>query len=62
MKDGYLIACFDERINKQTITYMAKRQPAYVAFRDSCFESDAMMINADQLIKAYSPKTRWEII
>ncbi len=62
VNDGYLIACFDERINKQTITYMAKRQPAYVAFRDSCFEDDAMMINSDQLIKAYSPKTEWVII
>ena len=62
VEDGYLIACFDERINNFTVTEIAKRQPVYVAFRDSCFENDSVMTNFDQLIQAYSPKTRWKIL
>ena len=62
VEDGHLIACFDERINNLTVTAIAKRQPDYVAFRDSCFENDAVITNFDQIILAYSPKTRWIIL
>ena len=62
VEDGHLIACFDERINNFTVTAIAKRQPDYVAFRDSCFENDAVITNFDQIILAYSPKTQWIIL
>ena len=60
--DGYLVACFDEKLSELTVTEIAKRKPQYVVFRDSCMENDSAYVNFEQLFKGYSPKTEWIII
>lgn len=59
---GYLIACFDENINDEVVTAIAKQQPRHVVFRDSSMSSDAVAINFEQIFKAYSPNTQTRVL
>ena len=54
---GFLLACFDSKINESTITEIAKLKPHYAVFRDSGQASDSVAINFEQIFKAYSPQT-----
>ncbi len=60
--DGYLIACFDENINDDVVTAIAKQQPRHVVFRDSSMANDAVAINFEQIFKAYSPNTQTRVL
>ena len=55
--DGYLLACFDEKITDSTITEIAKKKPYYAVFRDSSIENDSVAANFEQIFAAYSPST-----
>lgn len=55
--DGYLLACFDEKITDSTITEIAKKKPYYAVFRDSSIENDSVAANFEQIFVAYSPST-----
>lgn len=55
--DGFLIACFDENVNEDTITEIAKKKPYYFVMRDSSMANDSVATNFDQLFTTYSADT-----
>jgi adenine-specific DNA-methyltransferase len=62
VEDGYLLACFDDKVSDVTITEIAKRQPFYAIFRDSSLENDAVMANFEQIFATYSPQTERKVL
>ena len=46
-----------EKIDTDTITEIAKKQPYYAVFRDSSFLNDSALVNVEQVFKTYSPST-----
>ena len=57
-----MIACFDDAIDEEVITAIAKQQPLYAVFKDQSFASDSVAINNEQLFKTYSPATTIKVI
>lgn len=57
-----MIACFDDAIDEEVITAIAKQQPLYAVFKDQSFASDSVAINNEQLFKTYSPATVIKVI
>ena len=57
-----MIACFDDDIDEEAITAIAKQQPLYAVFKDKSFASDSVAINNEQLFKTYSPTTEIKVI
>ena len=57
VEDGYLIACFDENVDEEVITTIAKQKPYYFVMRDSSMASDSVATNFDQIFATYSPDT-----
>ena len=55
--NGYLLACFDENVNEDVITAVAKRKPYYFVMRDSSLSSDNVADNFEQIFQAYSKDT-----
>ena len=62
VNDNDIIACFDDDINQDVITEIAKQQPLYAVFKDKSFASDSVGINNEQLSKTYSPSTKVKVI
>ena len=57
VNDGYLIACFDEKVNENVIKEIAKRKPYYFVMRDSSLATDNVADNFEQIWQAYSKDT-----
>lgn len=57
-----MIACFDDAIDEEVITEIAKQQPLYAVFKDQSFASDSVAINNEQLFKTHSPATTIKVI
>lgn len=57
VEDWYLLACFDENIDEEVITTIAKQKPYYFVMRDSSMASDSVATNFDQIFATYSPDT-----
>lgn len=57
-----LIACFDSGLTNDEIKQIAQLQPVYAAFRDSCFASDSVGINNEQIFKTISPATTIKVL
>ena len=57
-----IIACFDENIDNDVITEIAKQMPLYAVFKDKSFATDSVGINNEQLFKTYSPATVIKVI
>lgn len=55
--DGFLLACFDEKVTVDVITEIAKRNPYYFVMRDSSMATDSVAANFEQIFDTYSPKT-----
>ena len=55
--EGYLMACFEENVNEDTIKAIAKQKPAYFVMADRSLESDNVGDNFEQLFEEYSPET-----
>lgn len=55
--DDYLIACFDNDVNEEVVTAIAKRHPYYVVYRDSSMADDSVAANFEQIFATYSPET-----
>ncbi len=55
--DGFLIACFDNRITDEVVKAVALRKPYYAVFRDSCMADDSVATNFEQIFASYSPET-----
>lgn len=60
--DNFLIACFDDDVTEETITAVAKSQPAYFVMRDSSMKNDSVATNFDQIFTTYSPDTVRKVI
>ncbi len=57
VNEGYLIACFDEKVNEDVIKEVAKRQPYYFVLRDSSLATDNVADNFEQIWEEYSKDT-----
>ena len=57
VQDGYLIACFDEKVTEEVVTAIAKQHPYYAVFRDSSMADDSVAANFEQIFMTYSPQT-----
>ena len=57
VNNDYLIACFDEDVNEEVITAVAKRKPYYFIMRDKSLSSDNVADNFEQIFQAYSKET-----
>ena len=57
VNEGYLMACFDEKVNENVIKEVAKRKPYYFVMRDSSLETDNVADNFEQIWQAYSKDT-----
>lgn len=62
VSDGNIIACFDDDVNEEVITNIAKMAPYYAVFRDSSLTSDSVAANFEQIFKTYSPNTIRKIL
>lgn len=60
--DGFLIACFDNDVNEEVITAVAKQQPIYFVMRDSSLSTDTTATNFDQIFETFSPATVRRVI
>lgn len=60
--DGYLAVCFDKNITNEVVEAIARKQPVYAVFRNSCFESDSVADNFEQIFKIYAPETVCKVI
>lgn len=57
-----IIACFDDDIDNEVITEIAKQKPIYAVFKDRSFATDSVGINNEQLFKTYSPSTEIKVV
>lgn len=57
VENGYLIACFDEKVTEEVVTAIAKQHPYYAVFRDSSMVDDSVAANFEQIFMTYSPQT-----
>lgn len=62
VNENEIIACFDNDLNNDVITAIAKQQPLYAVFKDKSFATDSVGINNEQLFKTYSPTTDVKVI
>ncbi len=62
VSDGYLIACFDTKVNEEVIKEIAKLKPYYFVMRDSSLEKDNVADNFDQIFDEYSKDTIRKIL
>ena len=53
-----LCACFDNDVDDNTITEIAKLKPTNAVFRESCFKNDSSKINLKEIFKRLSPSTK----
>ena len=60
--DGYLVACFDEKVTDEVVKAIAKMQPMYAVLRDTSMADDATATNFEQIFKTYAPNTTTKIL
>ncbi len=60
--DGYLVACFDQKVTDEAVTSIAKMQPTYAVLRDTSLANDATATNFEQIFKTYAPNTTTKIL
>ena len=60
--DGYLVACFDQKVTDEVVTAIAKLQPMYAVLRDTSLVDDATATNFEQIFKTYAPNTTTKIL
>jgi adenine-specific DNA-methyltransferase len=62
VEENSLVACFDEKIEKETFEEIAKIKPLKVVFRDSSFKDTKDKINIETIFKQKSPETKVTVI
>lgn len=62
--DGYMIACFDDGMDIQTVTEISKTKSdsIYAVFFSGPPMTDDMLSNIEQIFKTYSPQTKIRIL
>ncbi|WP_142413287.1 site-specific DNA-methyltransferase [Hathewaya massiliensis] len=59
---GNIVACFDNDIIEEVVKEIAKMNPFYAVFRDSCLSNDSVATNFEEIFKIYSPNTIRKIL
>lgn len=59
---GKIVACFDNSIDDEVVTAIAKMQPQYAVFRDSSLRNDQTATNFEQIFRTYAPNTTRKIL
>ena len=62
VNDNKIVACFDDDLTNDLLTELAKTNPTYAVFKDSCFSNDSVAINNEQIFKTYSPSTKVKVL
>ena len=62
VNDNDIVACFDDDLDNDILTEIAKLQPLYAVFKDSSFSTDSVGINNEQIFKTYSPQTKIKVL
>ena len=62
VRDGYLMACFDEQIDLATVKAIAERKPVFFITRDGSLASDDVADNMEQIFIAISPNTTINVL
>ena len=62
VSDGFVMSCFDNELDMETIKEIASKQPSYFITRYESFNGDALIDNLDQIFAAYSSHTIIKII
>ena len=62
VSDGFVMACFDNELDMETVKEIASKQPSYFITRYESFNGDALVDNLDQIFAAYSSHTIVKII
>ncbi|MCI7606343.1 MAG: site-specific DNA-methyltransferase [Spirochaetales bacterium] len=62
VNEGYLMTCFDEDVDEDTVIEIAKKKPQFFVMRDLSMSSDSMMVNFDQIFDRFSPETTRKVI
>ncbi|MFZ3166716.1 MAG: DNA methyltransferase [Candidatus Methanoperedens sp.] len=62
INDNFLIACFDDDVDLETITKIAQLNPLRIVFKDSSFKDDAAKVNCDEYLKNKLPNTIVKVI
>lgn len=59
VEGNYLMACFDDSVDENTITDIAKEKPYYFVMRDpaNSKDGDSLITNFEQIFTTYSPDT-----
>ncbi|MFS8631561.1 MAG: hypothetical protein LOD92_10545, partial [Bacillales bacterium] len=57
-----LVACFDEPVTDAVVRAVATVKPSRAVFRDSSFADDADRLNAEEMLKRFSPGTEVNVI
>jgi adenine-specific DNA-methyltransferase len=57
VRNGFLMATFDENVDEATIMEIAQSEPVYFVMRDASAENDNVLDNFEQLFRHYSPDT-----
>jgi adenine-specific DNA-methyltransferase len=57
VRDGFLMATFDENVDEAIITEIAQSEPVYFVMRDASAANDNVLDNFEQLFRHYSPDT-----
>ena len=59
---NFLIACFDDDVDLETIKKIAELNPLRIVFKDSSFKDDATKVNCDEYLKNKLPNTIVKVI
>ncbi|MBW6452127.1 MAG: site-specific DNA-methyltransferase [DPANN group archaeon] len=62
VNDTFLIACFDNDIDLETIKQIAELNPSRIVFKDSSFKDDSTKVNCDEYLKNKIPNTIVKVI
>ncbi len=62
VNENDIVACFDDNLDNDLLTEIAKLQPLYAVFKDSSFATDSVGINNEQIFKTYSPGTKIKVL
>ena len=62
VNENDIVACFDDNLDNDLLTEIAKLQPLYAVFKDYSFATDSVGINNEQIFKTYSPGTKIKVL
>ena len=62
VNDNFLVACFEDNIDLETIKQIAELKPSRIVFKDSSFKDDATKVNCYEYLKNKLPNTIVKVI